>query len=131
MATISNAKLTISHDHTKKTARPVVKAQIGFTQCEMNQMKDGLKFKLKCQLWGADPGLFDGDDDFLFTYSPVKFYPDASPAVTEDALFDVTLGEGVLDEDWGTDTIYAKLILTNQYTLVKVKKNTNQVSHSF
>jgi hypothetical protein len=130
MASISNATLTISHDHTKKTARPIVKAKINFSQYEMNQMKDGLKFKLKCQLWGADSGL-TGADDFLFTYSPVKFYPDASPAVTEDAVFDVTLGEGVLDEDWGTDEIYGRLLLTNLYTLVQVKKNTNQVSHNF
>ena len=43
----------------------------------------------------------------------------------------VTLGEGVLDEDWGTDEIYGKLILTNEYTLVQVKKKTNQVSHNF
>jgi hypothetical protein len=130
MASISNATLAISHDHTKKTAHTVVKAKINFTQFEMNQMKDGLRFKLKCQLWGADSGL-TGADDFLFTYSVVRHYPDATPAVTEDAVFDVTLGEGVLDEDWGTDEIYGKLILTNEYTLVQVKKNTNQVSHNF
>jgi hypothetical protein len=63
MASISNATLTISHDHTKKTARPIVKAKINFSQYEMNQMKDGLKFKLKCQLWGADSGLIPNPAD--------------------------------------------------------------------
>jgi hypothetical protein len=130
MASISNPTLTISHDHTKKTAHPVVKAKINFTQFELNQMKQGLQFRLKCQLWGADSGL-TGADDFLFTYANVKFYPDATPAVTEDAVFDVVLGEGVLDEDLGTDEIYGKLILTNLFTLIEVKKNTNQVSHNF
>ena len=130
MASISNPTLTISHDHTKKTAHAMVKAKINFTQFELNQMKQGLQFKLKCQLWGADSGL-TGDDDFLFTYANAKFYPDATPAITEDAVFDVTLGEGVLDEDLGTDEIYGKLILTNLFTLIQVKKNTNEVSHSF
>src|SRR6267154_3099370 len=124
MATISNANLAISHDHTKKTARPIVKAQIGFTTYEMNEMKEGLRFKLKCQLWASErhhnPIFEDGKDDLLFTYSVVRHYPDATPAVTEDAVFDVTLGEGVLDEDWGVDQIYGKLILTNEYTLVQV-----------
>jgi hypothetical protein len=136
MASISNAKLTISHDHTKRTARPIVKAQIVFTQFEMSQMSQGLKFKLKCQLWARDTDPFDTTDDLLFTYSTVKYYPDATPAVTEDASFDVTLAEGVLDEDFGLapfdiDEVYARLILINQYTGIQVKKNTNTVQHRF
>jgi hypothetical protein len=87
-------------------------------------------FKLKCQLWGSDSGL-TGADDYLYTYSTVKYFPDTTPSLTESATFDVTLGEGVLDEDWGTDEVYGKLKLGNLFTLVTLTKNTNTVSHSF
>lgn len=134
MATISAQKLSITHDHTKKTARCIVTGKVNFDQLELFLMQQGLKFKLKCELWGDDSGL-TGSDDKLFTYSPVKYFPDASPAASESVSFDVTLGEGVLDEDGFlggyVDEIYGKLILTNLYTTVTVSKTTNIVSHSF
>ncbi|HET6201171.1 MAG TPA: hypothetical protein VFI25_00050 [Planctomycetota bacterium] len=133
MATITSAQLTITHDHHKRTARCVVKCNVNFTPLELCYMKTCTQaklFKLKCQLWGADSGLYGGDDH-LFTYSPVKYFPDASPTATETALFDVLLGEGVLDEDWGQDEIYGKLILQNLFSMVQVTKKTNQVNHSF
>jgi hypothetical protein len=43
----------------------------------------------------------------------------------------VTLGEGVLDEDWGQDEIYGKLLLTNLSTATQITKKTNEVHHSF
>jgi hypothetical protein len=49
----------------------------------------------------------------------------------EERSFDVTLGEGVLDEDWGQDEVYGKLALVNLFTLVKIEKKTNTVSHHF
>lgn len=133
MATITNAVLAISHDHTKKTARPVVKCTVNFTPLELCQMKTcaGTRlFKLKCQLWGADSGL-TGADDFLYTYSNVFYFPDPSPTPSENRAFDVLVGEGLLDEDWGEDEIYGKLILQNLSTMVQITKKTNEVHHSF
>ena len=133
MATITNAILTLTHDHEKKTVRAVVKCNVNFTaleQCQMKACSQARFFKLKCQLWGEDSGL-TGADDFLFTYSNVFFFPDATPAATESRTFDVLLGEGVLDEDWGEDEVYGLLKLVNLSTLVEVKKKTNTVSHRF
>jgi hypothetical protein len=132
MASISNAVLNISHDHRKKTAHVKVTCTVKFTDLELCQMKmcGGRWFKLKCQLWGADSGLTFGDD-FLYTFSNVYSFPDTTPTASESRTFEAVVGEGLLDEDWGTDEIYAKLILYNLNTLVNVTKKTNQVSHSF
>jgi hypothetical protein len=133
MATITNAKLALRHDHTKKTVLAVVTCDVNFTALELCQMKACDKarfFKLKCQLWGEDSGL-TGADDFLFTYSNVFFFPDPTPTAKESRKFEVLLGEGVLDEDWGQDEVYGLLKLVNLSTLVEVKKKTNTVSHSF
>lgn len=133
MATITNAQLTLAHDHRKKTVVATVRAQVNFTTLELCQMKscDAAKlFKLKCQLWGSDSGL-TGADDFLYTYTKVFYFPDSSPTAHENVTFTETLGEGVLDEDWGEDEVYAKLRLQNLFTLVEVTKNSNTVSHSF
>jgi hypothetical protein len=133
MATITDAKLTITHDHEKRTARPVVTCQVNFTGMEYCLMKgcpEFKMFKLKCQLWGADSGL-TGADDYLYTYGTAFFFPDPSPTTTESRTFTVTLGEGVLDEDWGTDEVYGKLILYNLFTLTTVTRKTNVVSHRF
>jgi hypothetical protein len=80
MATITDAQLSLAHDHRKKTVNAVVKCKVKFTALELCQMKtcSGSKlFKLKCQLWGEDSGL-TGADDFLFTYPTVFFFPDAT-----------------------------------------------------
>ena len=133
MASITNAVLSISHDHRKQLAVPTVKCKVKFSALELCQMKncpEAKLFKLKCQLWGQD-GFLTGADDFLFTYSNVFYFPDSSPAATEDRTFTVTLGEGVLDEDWGQDEIYGKLILQNLLTGNSGSRNTNVVSHSF
>jgi hypothetical protein len=133
MASISSASLALTHDHTKKTVRAVVRCTVNFTALELCNMKtcpESRLFKLKCQLWGEDSGL-TGADDFLFTYQTVFFFPDPTPTASESRTFDVLLGEGVLDEDWGQDEVYGKLILTNLFTLVKVTKKTNVVHHSF
>ena len=129
MASISNPRLDIKHDHAKKTARVLITANLNFTEYEMAQIRQGLRFKLQTKLWGADSG-FNGSDDVLYTLTP-KYYPDSTPNATEKVSFDVTLGEGVLDEDWGTDEVYARLTLVNLYTQVAVTRKTNQVSHDF
>jgi hypothetical protein len=133
MATITNATLTIAHDHEKKLATPVVKCKVRFTELELCQMKNCPRqkmFKLKCQLWGED-GFFTGSDDHLFNYANVFYFPDPTPAAAEDRTFTVTVGEGVLDEDWGEDEVYGKLILQNLLTGSSGSKKTNVVSHHF
>lgn len=133
MATITNAKLTLAHNHERKTVRAVVTCNVNFSaleQCQMKTCSNARMFKLKCQLWGADSGL-TGADDFLFTYPNAMFFPDPSPSATESRTFDIVLGEGVLDEDWGEDEVYGLLKLVNLGSMVQVTKKTNTVSHSF
>ena len=133
MAKITSASLSISHDHEKKLVTPVVRCKVEFTGLELCQMKACPRerfFKLKCQLWGEDSFL-TGADDFLWTYTNVFYFPDSSPTATEERSFTVTLGEGVLDEDWGEDDVYAKLILQNLLTGGSGTKKTNVVHHSF
>jgi hypothetical protein len=96
----------------------------------MKHCSEAKLFKLKCQLWGADSGL-TGADDFLYTYSSVFYFPDPTPAGSENRTFDVVLGEGVLDEDWGEDEVFAKFRLVNLSSLVEIRKNSNTVSHHF
>ena len=67
MATLATTKLTITSDAEKKTSRCVVTSKVGFTAFELNDMKNGLRFKLDCTLWGDDSGL-NGADDSLYTY---------------------------------------------------------------
>lgn len=139
MASIASAVLSISHDHTKKTATPVVKTVIRFSELELCQMRAcrGRWFKLKCELWSKDTLFndplrpFDSTDDRLFTYSDVHFFPDANPAASESRAFQVTVGEGLLNEDFGTDEIYAIVRLYNLTTGQLISKKSNVVSHSF
>ena len=133
MATITSAKLSISHDHTDQTATPVVSVAIRFSDFEMSLMQQnpGTRlFKLRCQLWGADSGL-NGPDDYLWTYPKVHYFPDGNPSPSETRTFSYTLGDGVLDEDNGVDDVYAKVVLTNLFTNQTIKKNSNEVQHSF
>lgn len=132
MATITNAQLTIAHDHRKKTAKVRVTCKVNFTALELCHMKTcgGRHFKVKAKLWGADSGL-TGADDFLYTLPTVRYFPDATPSATEDVVFEDTVGEGLLDEDWGRDEVYARIYLQNLFTLNEVRRNTNVVSHSF
>ena len=134
MATITNAVLTLAHDHTKKTVRAIAKCTVNFTHLELCQMKacpNGRLLKLKCELWGADSGFFGDDDNRLFTYGAVFYFPDTTPNPSETRTFDVVLGEGVLDEDWGQDEVYALFKLVNLSSNVALQKKTNTVSHSF
>jgi hypothetical protein len=40
----------------------------------------------------------------------------------------VTIGQGVLDEDWGDNEVYDKLLLTNLSSLVQVSKKTSEIA---
>ncbi len=132
MATITGASINIVSDSKAKTAKVTVKCNVKFTPVELCQMKScgGRWFKLKCQLWGADSGLNFGDDP-LFTFPSVLFFPDPTPTADESRSFEAIVGEGVLDEDLGTDEVYAKLTLTNLNTHVSISKKTKEWVQSF
>jgi hypothetical protein len=97
---------------------------------------EGTRFwKLKCELWADDPdwlpSWLGGQDDKLFTFEKVVFFPDASPAAVEHADFNVTVGEGLLDEDLGRDEIYASFKLSNLSSGQTITKRSNVVKHHF
>jgi len=138
MPTLTDRKLTINHDHTKKTAKVAARCDVNFNAAEVALMSTAPSakwFKLKCQLWGADSGI-TGSDDFLYTISDIKYFPSGAPrALYNNVEFTVTLGEGVLNEDditgGFTDEIYAKFLLTPLAAGGSATGKSNQVSHNF
>jgi hypothetical protein len=128
MATLTTTNLSITSDAEKKTSHCVVTCKVGFTSFELNDMKNGLRFKLDCTLWGDDSGL-NGADDSLYTYGSQFF--DASSKASETATFDVTVGTDLLNEDSGTDEVFAQLTLKNLYTSKKVPKKSNVITRRF
>lgn len=128
MASIMSAVLNLTHNHTKKTVLAVATCKVQFTPYEVKEMKEGLRFKLKCSLSGNNPG----PGNLLFIYPLPRFFPDQSPTPAESATYEVTLGEGVLDEDVvGADDILATFTLTNLYTKNISSKKSNLVFHFF
>ena len=130
MASITNAVLKLDHNHAKKTVRAVATCKVQFTPYEVKEMQEGLRFKLMCRLLGLDPA--PPKNPLLFIYPAPRFFPDQSPTPGESVTYDVTLGEGVLDEDQtgdDIDEILAKFTLTNLYTGKSISKKSNVVSH--
>ena len=132
MATIANAKLAISVNLPTGTAKVLVTCDVRFSQLEIFLMKNGLRFRLNCQVWGEDngQGAWVDPDDHLFNYASV-FFPDATPASVEKATFETTVSLRVLQEDSGTDEIYGQLILRNLENGSSVRRKTNTVVHQF
>lgn len=132
MATITNAKLEIGSSPTAGTSNCVVTCRVSFTKYELNEMKEGLKFALHCNLWGEDlgPGNWLNPDDFIFSYAS-KHFPDATPANPEMVTFTATLGTSLLNEDFGTDEVYGRLRLKNLYTGNVVTAKTNVIKRNF
>ena len=130
MASIVNAKLAIKTDLSTQTSRCVTTCRIIFTSYEVQQIKEGLKFSLNANLWGEDLGNWLNPDDFIFSYA-TKIFPDATPTAIEDVTFEAVLGNSLLNEDWGTDEVYAQLTLKNLYTGNKVKAKTNVIKREF
>jgi hypothetical protein len=90
MAGMVSPALTLTRDRATKTVRAVATCRINFTKFELAAMEDGVQFRLRAKLFGADR---NGAGD-LFTFTPHKIYPDATPDNVEDATFEETLGEG-------------------------------------
>lgn len=126
MAALSVADLSIANIPQTKTARCTAKVKVTFTSYELEEMKQGLHFRLDCSLYGDDPIW----DDHLYHYAS-KFFPDASPVNPENPVFDVVLGTSLLDEDLGRDEIYAKFRLRNLYTGRQVAAKSNTIRRSF
>jgi hypothetical protein len=142
MATIKNAKLSISHQHAERIANVKVTCTVEFTAfelCQMKQCPEVKLFRLKCKLWSHDTTIpeiwFGGGNETLYSFKKVFYFPDPIPTSLENRTFEAKLGEGVLDEDgWEggfVDEIYGKLYLFNLYTRNQVTKNTNVVEHRF
>jgi hypothetical protein len=134
MPLIQNAKLTINHIKEKSLSECAVTCRIHFFPDELEVIKvlPQMKFKLKCELWGADDG-FKGDDNKLWVFDSVLSFPDSTPTEDENARFIVVLGDDKLNEDTGfnpQDEIYGKLILTHKL-FPKVERKTNVVTDYF
>jgi hypothetical protein len=132
MAKISNVYLKITVGSNKLT--PEVTYSLYFTEGDLNLLKlyPDL-YSVRCELWGADSG-FNGGDDKVYVYPITRHYPKANGGTLplEMGKFEAVLNKGAeLDEDWGGDEIYAKVILTNNFAGTKTAKNSNEVSGSF
>jgi hypothetical protein len=124
MAGLANPVLTLTRDGATKTVRAVATCRILFNPFERNAMEQGLQFRFRAKLFGAD--VLTGDDD-LFTYPP-KIYPDATPGSVEEVTFEETLAEEVLDESVIlTDRIFASFELTNLFTQVTLRRDSPEV----
>ena len=133
MATLTNAILTVTRNKRKKLVNVKVTAKINFSDLELCLMKNCKKaklFKIKAELWGED-GFLTGADDHLYTFPSVRFFPDSTPSSTETVTFSDTVGEGLLDEDWGKDEVYGKVILYNYLATNSISKKTNVVKDWF
>ncbi|MEW6735856.1 MAG: hypothetical protein AB1489_31475 [Acidobacteriota bacterium] len=130
MATITNARLAIQLNLPGKQAKVDVNCEVRFTRLEMFLMQNGLRYKLDCKVWGEDLGWWLNPDDFLFSYAS-SFFPDASPTDVERVAFTRNVPMSTLNEDIGTDEIYAELILKNMESGATTKKRTNVVKHGF
>jgi hypothetical protein len=134
MPQIQNAKLAINHIKEKSLSECAVSCRIHFFPDELEVIKvlPQMKFKLKCELWGADDGLKGGDDK-LWVFDSVLSFPDSTPTEDENARFFVVLGDDKLNEDTvfsPQDEIYGKLILTHKL-FPKVERKTNVVTDYF
>ncbi len=134
MATITNANLSLKRDAIKKLVSVKLTAKINFTElelCMMKTCKDSRLFKVKGQLWGEDSIFFTGNDDFLYTFPNTIPFPDSTPNSTEVVTFETTVGENLLDEDWGRDEVYGKILLYNNLANTVLQKKSNVVTGWF
>ena len=105
MATLSNPTLTIKLISGTNNVDVTATAVVKLTAFETNLIKNlGLKFKIKCMLWGQDSG-FNGGDDDLFSF------PTQTVTAAGTFTFKGTVSRDLLDEDLGNDEIYAKFTL--------------------
>ena len=127
MATITNLKLElVEHDHKRHIAsiRVSYRALLSSLERQMN----GLRFREKIQIWGADS---PDPDDFLYEFATTTF-PKESDGIVNRERND-TVGDDVLDEDgWPrpTDEIYAKVWISPILPSGDYARS-NEVHHKF
>ena len=139
MATINSAAFAITANLPGNKVKAEVTCKLTFTLFEKLMMANGVKFRLNCQLWGDDGGVIPilniNQDDSLYNY-PAKFYPDATPALSETYVFSATFNSGTLNEDSMPlialqDEVYALVTLKNLETGVSWKKRSNTINAYF
>lgn len=127
MASLGAVSLILQGIPNKRTT-VTVDGKVFFTALEFNQIPLGLEFSVKCEVMGEDSP--DADDQ-LFVFNTL-FIPTTNPNTPGHALgqltnpepvrFQTDLRNSVLNEDGGTDEIYARLTLKNLETGQVVKK---------
>jgi hypothetical protein len=134
MATITNAVLGIIIDAAHHTAKCTVTATVNFTKYEMNEIKEGLTFRLDCSLKANEPANpivpYYLVPKLLYTF-PSKYFPDPTPTSPEAVKFEATVPQAQLNSGAGSDDVYGLLVLTNQYTEITRQKKTNVITYSF
>lgn len=115
MPTLSASELKIDLVSGTLKRKVTAKVTVKFDTFEENQIKAGLKFRLRCRIWGWDgfgpiaiiptlPALSWPDDDVKFSFP--------SKIITADGTypFSTVMNSSALDEDPGSnvDEVYAK-----------------------
>ena len=130
MPSLTDRKLTITHQHPTKTAKVTARCDVNFNAAEVALMKTAPTakwYKLKCKLKGDDPIW----DDNVYNMPTVHYFPNGtSNSLYNNVTFEATVGEGLLNEDIGEDEIYAEFTLT-PLAAGNATGKSNVVSHSF
>lgn len=107
MAQMSNPTLKIQLISGTSNADVTASVRVSLDSTEESLVKlVGLKFKLRCRLWGED-GLLNSDD---VIYS----FPAKTVVADGTYTFHKTISRDTLDEDWeGNDEVYAKFSITS------------------
>jgi hypothetical protein len=106
MASLSHPKLVITLVGGSSNVSVEASVKVTFTAFEKQLMKLGLRGRLHLELWGSDGTVFNGGDDDL-----VSFTTRTIKASGTQTFGPSTIPSFVLDEDLGTDEIYARFTL--------------------
>ena len=131
MPYLSNCTLTTKRDSAKKLIAVTAKATVNFSTLErsfMSLFPAERYYRLKCKLYGED-GWLD-QDNVLYVFTDAFYFPDGTvPDGTERRTFEVTLGEGVLDEDLGRDEVYARFSIYSYLASRTVSRMDTETVH--
>jgi hypothetical protein len=102
MPTLKNPTLRLELVSGTTQVKVTATVKVDFDPSEEAAIKLlGLKYKLKCRIWGEDDG-FNGSDDSLFWMETKTI------TVDDTYTFIRKVDRSKLDEDWGNDEIYAR-----------------------
>ena len=103
---LSTPKLNIYLDRHADTAKIQVTCTLYYTTGEVAAMKSGSTFAVTCALFGKDMFI---NDPISHIDATIIGGSEAAPRIS--AIFEKTLGQSKLNEDWGRDEIIA--LVTN------------------